>query len=357
MEYLILGIAILLLYFLIKAYRAYVQEPERPEEGKAHLPKFFGITGIISVVLFVIFASCSAYLREPIWVTGLFLIFAAIGALLAIAHINCRISYDAEGFVVKNLLGIRRKYTYDQVTGIRELPQERCIYVGKRRVTVENAVVGGEEFVDWVKKKYKTVHQGQEIPLVQPEIKHDPFRGNIKYADKVLCNYTWSTVILIGLVILAVVFVYFCPGTIQNTSELTVSFAACDVYEEKVVLTATNRQAHVIRYIDKQFDVRQIQKICDRKTEVTVYAKAITPSAAESYYVVKAIVHNGKYLLSFEETNRLHSKEWWPLILIALGILLLWVVYMQVSIIVVRDPQRFGKASALYFFRQSYLKD
>ena len=89
------------------------------------------------------------------------LFFSSLGATLIIAFANCRISYDEDGFVAKNFFGVKRKFTYDQVTAIKENMHEDYIYVGKRRVMIDEFSVGGKEFIAYVKKRYRTLHNGQ----------------------------------------------------------------------------------------------------------------------------------------------------------------------------------------------------
>ena len=43
---------------------------------------------------------------------------------------------------------------------------EKYIYVGKRRVIVDEFSVGGDDFIKLVKKKYRTLHDGQSLPKI-----------------------------------------------------------------------------------------------------------------------------------------------------------------------------------------------
>ena len=92
---------------------------------------------------------------------------------LIVGFINCRISYDEDGFVSKNFLGIKRKFTYDQVTAIKENLRESYIYMGDRRVMVDQLAVGGDEFIKLVKKKYWRFWKGMiktTLPLLSVSI-------------------------------------------------------------------------------------------------------------------------------------------------------------------------------------------
>ena len=121
--------------------------------GVVYLNKFLAILGTICSAIFLIPAIITLIFDQPLWVPIIFLALASLGASLIIGFINCRISYDEDGFVSKNFLGIKRKFTYDQVTASKENLRESYLYMGERRVMVDQLAVGGDEFIKLVKKK------------------------------------------------------------------------------------------------------------------------------------------------------------------------------------------------------------
>jgi len=355
MRHIIRGFAFLLIPIVVNGILGFMRQPQKAEKGKVYLHKFFAIFGTICSALFLIPAMITAFWDEPLWVPIIFLALASLGASLVIGFINCRITYDEEGFVAKNFLGITREFTYGQVTAIKENLRESYIYMGKRRVMVDQLAVGGYEFINLVKNKYRATHNGQSLPKIT-KTKYDLFNGNVTDAGGALFAYVLLAVLLIGFVIFTVVYTYFSPSTTSNTIEQSVSFISCHANQEEVVLTSADRQIYVIRFIDEQFDPSDVQAICDGKTVVTAYSTEVTPDDAEDYYSVKAIVHNGSYLLTFEETNRFHSQEYWPLIVIASGMLLIWGIYIAVSIVVARNPEKFSKRFVRFFFKDGYIR-
>ena len=150
--------------FIVNAALTYLLQPKKAEKGKVHLPKFFIILGAIGFIAFLIPVFITIFLAEPIWVPIVFLIFSLIGAIFIIAFLNCRISYDEKGFIYKNFFGMKKFFTYDQVTAIKEGVEESYIYTDKNRVLVTGLSVGGIEFINLVKEKYKVLHNGQKIP-------------------------------------------------------------------------------------------------------------------------------------------------------------------------------------------------
>ena len=355
MRHIIRGLTFMLIPILVNGILGFMRQPQKAEKGKVYLHKLLAILGTIGSAIFLIPAIITAFLDEPLWVPIIFLALASLGASLIIGFINCRISYDEDGFVAKNFLGIKRKFKYYQVTAIKENLRESYIYMGERRVMVDELAIGGDEFIKLVKKKYRIMHDGQSLPKIH-KTKYDLFNGNVTDAGGALFAYILVAVLLVGFLIFVVVFTYFSPSTTSNTIEQSVSFISCNANQEEAVLTSADKQIYVIRFIDEQFNSRDIQAICDGKTVVTAYSTEVTPDDADDYYSVNAIMHNGRYLLSFDETNRFHSQEYWPLIILALGMLLFWGVYVAGSIVVGRNPRKFSKRFVRLFFKDGYIK-
>jgi len=147
MEYIIRGLSFFIIPIIVSGVLAFLRQPKKAEKGKVHLPKFFVILGLITSTFFLIPTFITAFLDEPIWLPIGFFALSLLGAIFIIAFVNCRVFYDEDGFVVKNFFGIKRKFTYDQVTAIKEGMHEDYIYMGKRKVMIDAFAVGGIEFV------------------------------------------------------------------------------------------------------------------------------------------------------------------------------------------------------------------
>lgn len=355
MRYVVGGLAFLLVPILISGVLGFMKQPREAENGKVHLHRSVAIFGTVFSAIFLIPAIIAVFADWPLWISGSLLVPASLGASMVIGFINCRISYDEDGFVAKNFLGIKRKFTYGEVTAFKENMHESYIYMGQHRVLVDTIAIGSDEFIKLVRKKYRTLHDGKSLPRIL-KTKYDLFNGNATDPGGALFAYILGAVILISLVIFAVKFTYFSPCSESNTIRRPVTFISCKVDQEEVVLTSVDKQIYVIRFIDEQFYTGDIEAICNGNTIAIAYSTKVTPDYADDYYSVKAIEHSGRYLLSFEQTNRFHSQEYWPLVLIASGMLLFWGVYVAGSIIVARNPRRFSKKFVLLFFKDGYIR-
>lgn len=199
------------------------------------------------------------------------------------------------------------------------------------------------------------MHDGQSLPKIL-KAKHDIFNGNVNDVGVFLFVYIMIGVLAVGLLIFSVYYAYFTPSTVSNTIEQSISFVSCDANDEEIVLISADKQRYVIRFINEQFTNKDIQGICDGETVVITYSTEVTPDDAEAYYSVKAIEHNGTFLLSFEETNKLHRQEYTMLVVFVAGLCLVWGAFVVCSIIVGRNPRKFSKRFVRLFFKDGYIK-
>ncbi len=340
--------------FFISGIFNWLYKPRNAKRGKVYFPKALGIIGAVTSLFFMILFIITAYLNQPIWIPIIFLCFSIFATSLIVAFVNCRISYDDNSFSAKNFLGVKRKFTYDQVTGIKQNTNETYIYIGNRRVMVDDFAVGGYGFIDKVRDKYGELHDGEFLPEVY-KTKHDIFNGNVKDSGNFLFVYIMMGVVAVGLLIGSICYTYL-PSNESNTIKKTIRFVYCKEKDDEITLRSEGHKVYKIRFIDEQFKPDGIAEICDGQTPVTVYSKEVTPKNDDAYFSVKAIVHNGEYLVSFDETNRLHSQEYDILIIIPLLICVLVGAVIVFSIRIGRNPQKYSKSVVRQFFKDGYVR-
>lgn len=323
------------------------------KDGKVFLHKLFPVVGAIGTAFSLVSGFITSFSDEPIWVPVVFFVFSLLAIALIIAYVNCRISYDENGFIAKNFFGRKKQATYSEITGIQKNMHETYIYIGKRRVMVDEFSIGGKEFINLVKKKYRTLHNGQSLPKIT-KTKNDIFNGHVNDVAGFYAAYIIVFVFLIGVMVLLMCYT-FIPNSINNTIEQTVIFNSCEIIKDEIVLTATDNQIYKITFDVEQINIQEIKTICNGKSEVTTYSKEVTPDDEEDYYSVKAIKNKDDYLLSFEETNKLNRLEGLKVIGLFLFMLLIWNAYIVASIVVGRNPQKFSKKVVKMFFKDGYI--
>ena len=353
MRYLCCGAAGLLVIFIVLGTLISLRHSGQKETGKVFLSKFLFILGAVCSVLLLIPTLITAFAGEALWVTAIFLFLQMLSMSLVIAFVNCRITYDENGFYSRNFLGIRRYYTYGQVKAIKENVHESFIHVGRRKVLIDEYAIGGKAFISAVKKYYRATHNGRKIPAVKR--KCDPFNGHIQSPGEIVFAYIMVAVFALAFVAFTVYVVFFDFYTTSNTLEQTVVFRSGEVIDERFIMISEDDQIYKISFVDGDFNSDKIKALCDGKTTVTVYCEEMTPDD-EHYFSVKAIVYRDVYILSFDETHELQKQEYWPLILMSSGMFLGWIVYIIASVRIGRNPQKFSKALVRSFFKDNVVK-
>jgi len=311
------------------------------KEGKVFLSPAILIFGIIMTVIILIPAVICLFIDGYRMLSVFLVIFSLLSFSMVLGYINCRIYYDDDGFVAKNILGIKRKFTYDEVTGIKVNTHEKYIVAGKRKVMIDEYAIGENEFINFVRRKYGILHNGRHLPLVY-KTKFDLFNGHVQDAEILLFGYILGFVACIGFFVFTVCAV-FVPKTVNNTTEQLLCFQYCEVQRKEVILTTVDNQVLKIRFIDEQFSPEAVKAVCDGETELTVYCDHVNPKYEKSFYQIKAIKKNENYILSFDETHRLHKQEYLPLLVFPVFFLLLWTGFVVTSVVVGRNPKKYSK--------------
>lgn len=330
-----------------------LSKPRKGKQGEVHLPGFLGILGTVCGIPFLLLALIS-FLKEELGAALCFLLLASLGGAMIVGYFNCRITYDSSGFTAKNFLGIKGRFTYDQITGIKRNVNEIFLYVGKRRYMVDGIAVGGGEFLLFAAKQYRTLNNGSSIPMIQNS-KRDLFHGNVESPGEFLFVYILIGVVCVGFLIFVVCEV-FVPSNPGNTIEQEVCFASCQVKEDRICFRSVDRKLYKISFFDEEIDLQEMDRLCDGESLLTVYGKEYTPDDGEDYFEIKAIYHNDEEILSFSDTDRLHRQEYWPLVLMGLLFCMIWGAYVAGSVIVGRNPQRYSKKTIKLFFKDGYVK-
>ncbi len=327
---------------------------EKPKnEGVVYLNKALPVIGAVCSAFFLIPTFITLYSDESIWMPICFLLFVLLGVVLIVAYFNCRIYYNEEEFTVKYFIGITRTFTYDQITGLRKEMHEDYLYMGKHRAMIDEFSVGSYEFLNLAQRKYRHNNNGKYIPTVLK--KHDIFKGNIKDSASLVIAYTIVEVLLIGFLALILYMTYgnFATNNLENTQ---VIFSECIEKNDTLYLTANDGYDYRISFLTDDFDTDKIKSICDGKTICSVYSQRITPDDEDDYFSIKAVSISNECILSLDETKKLHINEYKPLIFIPIVLLALWNIFVILSIIVGRNPQKFSRKFVKLFFKEGYVR-
>ena len=351
MEYVTRFLTFALIPIIVSGVLSFLRQPKKPEKGKVILSKALAIVGVICSAVLLILAFISILSNDDPGLSVAFLVISLICSLLIIAYLNCRISYDKDGFTAKNFFGIKRRFTYDQITGIKHNMHESYLYMGKRRIMIDEFGVGGLDFILFANKQYRKLHR-KPIP---EKVTKDIFNGNIESPGEFIFVFIVISIICLGLMI-AIGFISFWPSTPNNTTEQQVILQEFQMEKDQLILTSTDGQIYKINSANK-IKTETITALCDGKTEVTVYSKQYNSNDGNPYYSVKAIAYRDAYLLSFDETDRLNRLESIPVLTIFLTLNLIWGFFVAGTIIVGRNPTKYSPKIVKCFFKPEYVKN
>ena len=90
-----------------------------PKRSCVRLSVAYPIVGVVFGAMFLYLMNMAVHEQDSNpWVAMGFLVFVLMGVSLILAWINYRIWYDSSGFIIRNVLGVRRDYTYSDITGL-----------------------------------------------------------------------------------------------------------------------------------------------------------------------------------------------------------------------------------------------
>lgn len=345
-------LSLLIVYIVLKGIVMLCNKPGKFKKGKVYLSKGIGILGVIVTLFFLTLTLITVFSDEPIWVPVLFFVLSLFGGAIIVAYINCRITYDEKGFVVKNFFGLKRSYKYSQVTGFRADVNDICIFTDKRTIKIDTMSVGVSLFISFVHEEYMKLYK-RKLPYIERS-KNDLFNGHIRSPGEFI--FVYVTLALVALVFLGiVVWIVYWPPSVNNTIEKHTAFSTYTVYEDDIVLNSVDNQVYKISIPEDRIDASRIKELCDGKTMVTVYCKEVTPENEVKYFNIKAFLYNGEYVLTFEQYYEFQIQGGWKPVVIILFFDLLIAFFIVGSIIVGRNPQKYGRRIVRLFFKESYV--
>ncbi len=232
-------------------------------DNLVYFPQLLLWLGIIESMITDFMCLYFAFIEPTFWAVCLSCVMGSLGILLVISYANCRIEYDDEGFTHKNFFGIKQRYTYNQITGVKGIHsadaaitissrsyrhphinlfslsgdgKEICpvvIYAGKKRIRIDKTALGKEDFLLYVQKKYRQLHNGNNIPVIpikkRKEI--DIFNGNIMHSNQFIAAF-------ISMIVVSVILGIFLFFLATSSSDIPVEEAISIPFLPTLFVTA-----------------------------------------------------------------------------------------------------------------------
>lgn len=313
--------------------------------------------GILGAVLSAAILIAAAWSEEEPAVTGAMAFFIFLSLSIILKWTNGVILYNEDNFIVKNIWGIGRSYSYEQITGVLEQRKSR-IYIGKRIITIEEFSSGGFCFLELAKTKCREMYGSIPKPD-KPYGRFDVFRGHVKNPEEILIVYIMMFVYLIGGVCFVCITFINEAYTEKNTEIMTLTFCRYD--ERKADLRLNSHDAETQFCIWKNRNVQEalerLKSRCDGQTTFTAYVTPATPKEEADYVRIVALKdEDGTEYLTFEQTNESQRKEFVLTMVFFAGVLIIWGLCVGVSVKTGRNPEKYSRRVRDLFFRNGELQ-
>lgn len=330
------------------------EERPAPSEGTVVHSKLVLIVGIIGTLFFG-FCAVASFLSEGIgFEPVIFIAFTVMCAALIVAYLNQKITYNPDGFVVTGFFGTKRSYSYRDVTEFSDDGKNIKLFIGKRKILLDESFIGRREFLSFLRKQYRKYNNDEALPQKRAGA-HDLFNGNIADSGGMIFAHIMFIVLLVAAEIF--VLVTMKPYSAEELEYKNLCFDSC-VVEDKTLSLHINGDG-------MPYEVPEYKKTMARADElISAYRNGKSfyvgyeayPDADEPYY--RAVIiegSDGTVYLSLDESNEYQKKNKAQIMMLFGGILLFWLVYVIASIYVGRNAEKFSLRFLSMFFKRSYI--
>lgn len=292
----------------------------------------FGLIGPPSIILWLVFEA-----------------FALLGFALLLGYCNETVVYDEECFTAKNWLGIKRTYSYADISGIRQRGADTILYCGRRRIRLDSMALNAQSFI----KHADACHFRQFQKHIPKITKKDPMRGNLDTPWLYLFMFLFEIVAGLLFIFLSVYGLRPAEDSLPSDAfELRTSFVSWERVNKDdgtLVLNAAGyEKPFKLSWLSGfEVSVPDPEYLCGG-TEFTVFVEE-----GKTEYRIRAISTADKRLLlsAYDCNTAYRNTQFWPCIGLIVFFFLI-IVYAVLGIMVGRHPDRFPEWFRKLFFQQ-----
>ena len=326
-----------------------IAQPSELENGTLRHPKAISYLGNVCGLLFLIpSVICAFQTDNDVYASIGFLAFSLLSAILVIAYMSTKITYDDYSFTYTDFFGRSFRYDYSEISSMDENRMDVVLRVGKKKISVDMMSRGFADFLRTANRGYRSYHK-RGIP--PPDREKDIFRGNIKGTDEIILGYSIGSIVILVVVtfLLVLPFVKYDESSTDLREATFISYRFAD---NDILFTASDGLEYELRNYDDSTDISSVIALCESGDELEIYCRKVTPKRRGDYYNIKAIKLGDDFILTFEETNRLERNSNMFGIPFAIGFLVYWIVTVVMTIVVGRNPIKYKKIAWLFFKKE-----
>lgn len=320
--------------------------------------------GLICGGLFLVIAWFAALDEEAELLLVLcFAAFSLLGLALMLGWKNCYIVYDRKGFTQRNILGMQRSFTYDQLTGFRfsgGANTDIKLYACGKTITVDWMSANGIEFLQEARKGYARCHNGTVLPNTwnekrkqQKKTGKGSFSAHVHNPGEFLAIFIIMMVFFVGAGIFCAVMVWQ-PVDQADCQQMTVTFSGwqikdnrlvllSDIYEEPFELSGYEKHLH---------GFAEITANCDGETQFLIWAERYDPDEGDPYYSIKEMSSGGVTYRTFADSTNAKREQIWIVLYAFGGLLVLLLAFSWLTYKIGCNPRKYPKWLVYGFFKK-----
>ncbi len=267
---------------------------------------------------------------------AVFSLFSVTSLFLLIAYLNCRIWYDENIILIKDIWGRKREYKYSDITGRYEDFSETYLFFNSRKIEISSD--SRLSFYNYVCNRYEELY-GKRIPLKSRKeyAKRDLFKGNVKNSSAYIALFILM-ILLFGYIAIEI---YDYAHGLDAPNTYTITFIGYKEVDGGIILLSYDNKEYSIYDLPSDYDLGQLKAICHGRTIAKV--KGVFEYGENKPCTVTSIVVDNVELLPVEELLAVRKKFITGLISIAGGAFLLLILFEVLLVIVGRNPTKYPK--------------
>lgn len=322
------------------------------------LPKAMPWIGAVCSLIFLIIAWAAEVEDGSFGLLLCFGFFALLGMFLMLGWKNCMIYYDEDGFTRKNFFGMKRCFTYGEVTAWRlnrSNPMECYLFAAGKKITFNMISDNGTAFFFAVCEGYRRTHGNRALPDQSKELKEKGgFRAHVHNSGEFLGIFIMLVLFIAGCAVFVGVLM-IQPLDETDGQAYSVSFSSWSIEEDELVLSAEGMDIpfKVGGYEKYLSHLEELKEKCDGSTVFSVIADSVDPKDGDPYYKVYSMTSEDVVYRSFEDSTA-YKREDLPLVMCVFGAILLFILaFAGLMYVVGSHPERFPEWVVYSLFKRN----